>query len=41
MKTDPSYTKWFRAHTSELCPHDRHKFIDKGGIEANLGSRSH
>ena len=41
MKTDPSYTKWFRAHNSELWPHDRYKFTDKGGIEANLGSRSY
>ena len=34
-------SKRLRAHKGELCPLDRYMFIDKGGIEANPGSRSH
>ena len=36
-----AYTKWLKAHKSELWPLDRYKFIDNGGIEDNFGSRSH
>jgi len=27
-----AYSKWFKAHKSELWPLDRYKYIDKGGV---------